>query len=203
MLVVRRMRAEGLNWARLTMNAEQVIVFGSYALSAHSSNSDLDVLCVGEGKTFKSSKLHIIWIPRSWTQSKQWLGSELATHIAAYGKWIKGNNDWAFRTKPSRATIANKRENIIDRLKAAERHWNNLLPTFQRIQLLKMRRDLQRYKLMQQGQAPVPKTLLDSEWRRLNKSDNWVKLLNKNSDVARRMKKFLAVQAVSKVASKV
>ena len=152
-LLISRVRSAGLNWGELDRSASQIILFGSYALSANTRKSDLDVLCIGTGKRYKSSKLHVIWIPEHRTRSKQWLGSELATHIATYGIWIKGKNDWAFQTKPSRDTIEKKRKNILSRLDAVERHWDDLLPKFQAGQMTRLRRDLQRYQMMHLPQA--------------------------------------------------
>lgn len=186
-----RVRAAGMDWDELDRSASQIILFGSYALSANTRKSDLDVLCIGTGKRFKSSKLHIIWIPESRTRSKHWLGSELATHIATYGIWIKGKNDWAYQTKPSRDTIEKKRKNILSRLDAVERHWDDLLPKFQTGQMTRLRRDLQRYQMMQRGQAPVPKSMLDNQWNQNADAGGWKYLLGNHTDVAKRIKKFL------------
>jgi hypothetical protein len=199
-LLKRRVRAAGINWGDLDRQACQIIVFGSYALSVNTCDSDLDILCIGVGKRYKSSKLHIIWIPEQRTHSQQWLGSELATHIAAYGVWIKGENNWAYQTKPGRKTIERKKNNILSRLDAAQRHWDDLLPKFQAGQLTKLRRDLQRYQMMQRGKAPAPKPLLDTEWRQHDVCDGWAALLSNRSEVARRIKKFLVTRKISKLA---
>ena len=196
-IATRKVRSAGLNWRELNQNAKQIIVFGSYALSSNNKKSDLDILCIGDGKSYKDAKLHVIWIPEQRTRSKKWIGSELATHVAVYGVWIKGENDWAYQVRPSRSAIARKRRNILARLNAIERRWDNLLPKFQRGQIIKMRRDLQRYQMMSLGQAPVPKTLLDIEWQRRKKTDRWADLLRKRSVVTNRIRKLLDVLRIS------
>lgn len=201
-LLKHRVSAAGINWQELNRSAKQIIVFGSYALSANTSKSDLDVLCIGSGERYKSRMLHIVWISEKRTRSKQWLGSELATHVAAYGVWIKGKNDWAYQTKPGRGTIQRKKINILSRLNAARRHWNDLLPQFQAGQLTKLRRDLQRYQMMQRGEAPVPKTLLDDQWLRHKPSEGWDALLSNRSDMAKRIRKFLVAKRIQNPATK-
>ena len=162
-LLVRRIRAAGLDWKQLNCETRQIIIFGSHALDTKKRDSDLDVLCVGDGWPFKSAALHIIWVSEKRILSRVWRKSELATHVAAYGKWIKGYNNWAHWKKPGRVAIARKKQNILARLNAMNRHWDDLLPNFQKRQLTLLRRDLQRYRMMRQGLAPVPKPLLDSE----------------------------------------
>src|SRR5436190_23090781 len=100
-LAATRLELEGLSWLDLQAQASQIILFGSYALSLETEASDLDLLCVGRGKRFKSATLHVIWVSEERTTSDDWLGSELATHICAYGKWLKGENTWPCRYAPS------------------------------------------------------------------------------------------------------
>jgi hypothetical protein len=196
-LVLRRIRAAGMNWSTFSNSANQIIVYGSYALSANTRTSDLDILCIGDGNRYKSSKLHIVWISEQRTCSKQWLGSELATHVATHGVWIKGSNNWAHLTKPSRAAIKRKKNNILSRLNAMQRHWDKLHPRFQTGQLTKLRQDLQRYQMMRRGQAPLPKTLLDAEWRQYKNPDGWAVLLVKSSPLTRLIRKFLLEKKIS------
>ena len=193
----RRLLQAGISWHALCENAEQIIVFGSFALSTNTRFSDLDVMCIGKGKPYKSSKLHIIWISAQRTRSLKWLGSELATHVAQYGVWINGQNIWAKRIRPSRDTIDRKEKNIIARLNAAQRHWHDLLPKFQTKQVTKLRRDLQRYQLMQKGKAPLPKTVLDKKWVQYKPATRWNFLLKNSTAMSRRVKKFLAAKKIN------
>ncbi|HEV2331142.1 MAG TPA: hypothetical protein VGY56_20355 [Verrucomicrobiae bacterium] len=189
---VRELKSVGLSWATLSRQAKQIIVFGSHALAANTGRSDLDLLCIGEGRNFKSSRVHLIWIPEKNLRSRRWLGSELATHVAMYGIWIKGDNSWAFQTKPNLAALARKRKNIIRRLKAMDQYWDNLLPLFRCNQILKLRRDLQRYQMMQKGHAPLPKTMLDDEWQRYPEARAWRHLLEERTSLHGNLANFLA-----------
>jgi len=115
--------------------------------------------------------------------------------VAAHGIWLKGENDWAYNKTPNRFAIIQKRKKIINLLNAAQTQWENLLPQFQAGQLIKLRRELQRYHLMQRGLPPLPKTMLDARWSRLNPNLRWDRLLNNGSPLSGRVKKFLiAVQ---------
>jgi hypothetical protein len=191
LLTARRLKSAGFDWKRLDKTAQQIIVFGSYALASNTMVSDLDLLCIGEGHNFKSPRIHLVWISAKKIQSEKWLGSELATHVATYGKWIKGSNTWARKTKPNAIAIAAKRRNIIGRVEAMNRHWDDLLPHFRYNQLTKLRRDLQRFRIMQRGSAPVPKTLLDAEWCKLPEAQAWEMLLQKHTRVSQLVADFL------------
>src|ERR1041384_8014610 len=93
-LFIRTARKSGLEPTQLLRRAEQVIVFGSHGAGSSSGDSDLDVLCVGKGRGHKSKSLHIIWVDPKLLKQSKWLGSELATHLGAYGVWLKGNRSW-------------------------------------------------------------------------------------------------------------
>jgi predicted nucleotidyltransferase len=195
-LLVRRIRAAGLDWEQISYEARQIIIFGSYALDSNKRGSDLDVLCVGGGQPFKSTALHILWVTEKKLLSPVWQKSELATHIAVYGKWIKGNNDWAHWKKPGRLAVARKKQNILARINAMNRHWDKLLPNFQNRQLIMLRRDLQRYRMLRQGLAPIPKPLLDSEWKRNSDKRSWVKLLGFSADISKPIRAFFQTHEI-------
>jgi len=196
-IAVRTKGEVELDWNKVQKQAKQVVVVRSYAMSVNCPGSDLDVLCIGEGHHFKSPKLHIVWIPEHRTHSKKWLQSELATHIAAYGKWIKGHNTWAHITKPSPSTVIRKKRNVIARLNALQRHWDDLLPSFQNNQLKKLRRDIQRFQMMRRGLPPVPKTLLDKRWKEDYGAERWFALVGTNSSLGKRVMDFLVDRGIA------
>jgi hypothetical protein len=198
-LAINRLNAAGIGWADIDKHAQQIVIFGSFAVSAPRLESDLDILCIGRGQRYKSPDLHLIWIPKEKTRSPQLLTSELGTHVAAYGKWIKGENTWAFQKRPSSRTVARKRRNILLRLNALHRHWNLLLPTFQKNQLLKLRRDIQRYEMMSQGLPPIPKTLLDKEWKARHQTSRLSHLKKFDSLIFKNVLTFLSKQNIQSI----
>jgi predicted nucleotidyltransferase len=96
--------------------SSQVVIFGSFACGCENSRSDIDILFVGEGKKRGYKGLDFIWFKPQRISSKSWLGSELATHIAAYGIWAKGDNHWRDLVFFSKAAIKRKKERIYNRL---------------------------------------------------------------------------------------
>src|SRR6266478_5653424 len=69
---------EGIDWAKYYQCAEQVIVFGSWAVGVQHARSDIDVLCIGRGKSVASNRLHIIWMSSARLAEHVRKGSELA-----------------------------------------------------------------------------------------------------------------------------
>jgi hypothetical protein len=182
--VKSKFRSSGLQWRDFNRSANQIIIFGSHALGSQTAKSDLDLLCIGRGKPYKSRYLHLIWIPKSRLRSSRWLGSELATHIAAYGLWIKGANTWAISSRPSKEAILRKRARILARCDALNSYWSELLPIYQEKQLNRLRRDLQRYILMRRGLPSSPAPELDKQWQTKRFRRSWPLLLREIPDVA-------------------
>jgi len=96
--------------------SSQVVIFGSFAYGCENNKSDIDILFVGDGKKKGYKGLDFIWFKPQRISSNSWLGSELATHIAAYGIWAKGDNHWKDLVFFSKAAIKRKKERIYDRL---------------------------------------------------------------------------------------
>ena len=104
--------------------AQEVVIIGSAAVGQLGPKSDLDLLMIGEGKRVKTPHLDFIWVTHKKLRSKSWLGSELATHAARYGVWLKGSGDWKNRVFFSRLAVTHKCERILVRLAKlyAKRH---------------------------------------------------------------------------------
>ena len=183
--------SEGISWRSLLRRAKQIVVYGSHATGATRGTSDLDLLCVGKGRRYKSKYLHIIWIPESKLESRRWRGSELATHLAAYGKWIKGENTWAKSSRPSRYAIGLITKRVLARTEALQDFWNALLPVYRTKQIDRLRRDVQRLVMMKHGKAPVAAGTLDWEWRRSRRKQGWKSLLADAPDLAQDVKSVL------------
>ncbi len=114
-LVRKAVRSADLDWSHLRKSAKQIILFGSYACGTHTSESDVDLLCVGHGRRLKRRALHLLWVDESTLRDPKWLGSELAWHVSRCGIWLKGANDWARLAIPSTEAVQRKRKRILTR----------------------------------------------------------------------------------------
>ena len=94
----------------------EIVLFGSYACGCEYSESDIDILFIGDGTRKSSKYFDFIWATPRRIKAKRWLSSELAIHIANYGLWIKGTGIWRDQVFFSQATITQKKQRIFDRL---------------------------------------------------------------------------------------
>jgi hypothetical protein len=188
-----RIERAGLLWPDLQSQAAEIIVFGSFALSAATELSDLDVLCIGDGQRIRSPDLHLIWISPKRIASAEWLCSELATHVAAYGKWIKGENTWALCKVPGERAMQRKKRRICQRTQALVKYWHDLGPQYKEHHLLHLRRDLQRFVMMKAGEAPVPKVFLDRLWANCTEPNRWKLLVDQIPEVASQLEFIIAL----------
>jgi hypothetical protein len=157
----------GLEWADLLSRTEQIILFGSRAAGVERQDSDFDLLCVGTGRQVKRRELDVVWVEPARLRSREWLGSELAGHVARYGRWLKGEPDWVGSVWRSREALESKRERIQYRLEALAECVERLAPPYQRKYLVLLRRDLQRYECLHEGIVIPPTAHLDSAWQQV------------------------------------
>ena len=139
-------------------------MFGSHALGVQTPRSDIDLLCIGSGRSCATRMLQILWMSRARFDQHVQRGSELACHIAAFGVWVKGVRRLPQHIAPSTETIARRRQKIKARSQALFRNWSVLAPAFQTKHLSKIRRDLQRLQLLRCGEANLPAPALDTQW---------------------------------------
>jgi hypothetical protein len=149
--------------------AREIVIFGSYAAGIHTQESDIDVLCIGNGPRLKSNLLDLSWIPENKLDDNQWLGSELAGHIAKYGIWVRGNGFWRYSVFSGAHAIERKRERIISLSRTAMHFWNRLHSIFQDQYDTSIRRELQRLALLMNHVKIPPTKLLDDEWAQENR----------------------------------
>lgn len=158
-----RIEREGFSHEEILRNASMIVAFGSRAVGVQSPTSDLDVLCFGDGRRIKSASLDLLWIDEQF-RGGDWLGSELASHIAEYGVPIAGELDWVSRVSLSERALEHKRRRIISMLTNVSLGWRKLHPLFRKRYQTTLRRELQRAALLSR-QVPVPPTpVLDAEW---------------------------------------
>ena len=160
-----RIEAAGQPAKALLNSASEIMVFGSRAADVHAYDSDLDVLCFGRGNRLKTSALDLLWVPESAMCDEDWLGSELATHIAQYGISLKGRGTWPslvfFGTKATKRKL----RRISSLLNAVSGGWSRLHPVFRRRYQTTIRREIQRYGRLVEHLAVPPTALLDREWQ--------------------------------------
>jgi predicted nucleotidyltransferase len=97
-------------------DSSEAVLFGSYATGCENLNSDIDILFVGNNKHKSSRFFDFVWIKKERLESKTWLSSELAIHIAKYGQWLKGSGSWRNQVFFSPAALISKKQRIFERL---------------------------------------------------------------------------------------
>ena len=164
----------GLSWAELTRQASDVLLFGSRASGWSHEGSDWDVLCVGHGPTRPRSRVDIVWVGPRTSRSLHWLGSELASHVLAFGRPLQGDCAWARDVRLSPRAVQGKRRRVMARISSLERLWPCVRLGFKERHGRLLRREIQRACLMDQG-APVPPAgQLDAMWSDDHRSvDGW------------------------------
>lgn len=163
-VVSAALAAEGISWTSLTFAADQIIHFGSTAAGLGKKDSDIDLLCVGVGKRTKSRTLDIKWVSEEKLLSDKWLCSELATHIAAFGVWLYGRDNWSEKAQVTDETVAWKRRLLTGRSKMMKSSWRILGDSYRIKHAVKLRRDLQRLEILKAHHPVVPTPLLDFLW---------------------------------------
>lgn len=169
----QRLRRGGPPAQRCFDEASEVIVFGSMSVGLDRPGSDMDVLCIG-GRDYKlkSKLLDLIAVPLEATRSPAWLQGELATHVGAYGTWIKGTPRWKGDVSVGSRTIDEKRRRVSAFMRALQSSWFKLEECFRAKYSIKLRRETQRLMVLERG-VPVPPTrMLDEAWASIAVSPN-------------------------------
>lgn len=138
-------------------SARSIVVFGSFACGTSRAASDLDVLLVGTGQTRKLRGVDLIWVPECRLETTQWLGSELAQHVGAFGIPLRGDNSWRTGVFSSEEAVAKKWHRLSERIRLLAARFGRLNRRFRAHNVQLVRRDLARLDVMLGG-APVPST---------------------------------------------
>jgi hypothetical protein len=185
-MLEKRMAAAGPRFQAEVQHASEIIIFGSMSVGYDRSNSDLDVLCVAGSEycKFKNKSLDLIVVPSGITRNRSWLESELATHVAAYGSWIKGAPTWIVDPRIGQNAIRDKRRRVSAFMRCLYTSWARLEACFQIKYATKLRRETQRLMLLERN-VPVPPTaVLD---------DSWASPTGSHHDVSERLRRFSPV----------
>jgi hypothetical protein len=162
--VEKVLRRAGFAWVVAEQRASQIVLFGSRAVGVADEGSDWDLLFVGEGEAMHTQEVDIVWIRSAMIRSERWLGSELASHVAVYGRWLLGPDDWRHDARISPDAARRKRAAIEFQLLELQKVWDWLLPGAQARHIRRLRRDVQRLELLSSGIAVPPSRHLDAAW---------------------------------------
>ncbi len=163
-ILASRIEGAGQPAKSLLESASEIIVFGSRAAGIEGHDSDLDVLCSGRGPRLKTLALDLLWVPEHSMCDEDWLGSELATHIAQFGICIKGQATWPSLVHFGARATKRKLSRISSLLTAVSGGWSRLHPVFRTRYQTTIRREIQRYGHLVEHKAVPPTPLLDREW---------------------------------------
>jgi predicted nucleotidyltransferase len=149
-----------------------VIVFGSRSTGLERVDSDLDILAVGPMKLKKKHGLiDLICVSESDANSLAWQHSEIFRHIEAYG--ISLMHDRALINAVVDKHAANRKRHRVESLipKLLD-NWDSLNDGYKAKYLTKMRREFQRYQLLDSGLPVPPTAYLDSQIESQRESEN-------------------------------
>lgn len=154
---------EKLSLEDLLSASADVIVFGSRAAGLERANSDLDILVIGPTKLKKKHGLFdFICVSESDANSLAWQHSEIFRHIDAYG--ISLMHDRALINAVIDDHAANRKRHRIESLipKLLD-SWDSLNDGYKVKYLTKLRREFQRFQLLESGSPVPPTAFLDSQ----------------------------------------
>jgi Nucleotidyltransferase domain len=150
---------------KLVSEAYEVAIFGSRAAGVHRPDSDTDLLIVTPHKRrIFAVGLDCVLLSPEEVGNSFWLGSELASHIARYGNWIKGVGRWRSNVQISDRAIVRKQKRISSLLNVVDR-WSQLHPIFHMKYRTMLRREVQRLMLLSTYETIPPTAVLDAEWQ--------------------------------------
>jgi hypothetical protein len=119
---------------------------------------------VGPGQAERWRDLDLVVVSPERVHSAEWLGSELASHVAHYGVWLKGAGAWREEVRISRRAIERK----VHRLHLKASTHARLFSGSNSRRALKhragLRRDLQRLEAMLRDEPVPPTPMLDEAW---------------------------------------
>jgi predicted nucleotidyltransferase len=169
-LAIKRLGATKVGKKCLEESTE-IVVFGSRSVGLERADSDIDILCIGGfNLKLKTAHLDLNAIQTKETRESHWLNSELASHIAEYGSWIKGTPDWIVRVHIGEEAIEAKRRRVAAFMRALPDKWSGLYEGFREKYSIKLRRETQRLLFLERGEPIPPTKILDSYWKAVSSS---------------------------------
>jgi len=161
--------AEGLCFDTLARSASEIVVFGSRASGLNRPDSDLDLLIISDRSGHKKmGKLDLIFVPRAKADTPIWRRTEIARHIEAYGVSLLHDDVLIHAIKDDYAALR-KQARLHVLIKSLIPIWNRLDDRLRLKYLTRVRRELERYRLLRCGLAVPPTAQIDSALT----SSNW------------------------------
>lgn len=154
----------GLSLEALSRCADSIVVFGSSALGVSGPGSDYDLLLVGPGKTQRTRWVDLVWVNPRRAINSEWLGSELAQHVARYGRLLSGSFDWRMDVPVSQAAIEAKADRVTNRASVLAKYSPQLTLGQRAKHTILLRRDVQRLRCLIRGVPVPPSQILDRSW---------------------------------------
>jgi len=163
---MQRLRDAGPCVQQYYCEASEVIVFGSMSVGLHRTNSDIDVLCIGEREyKMKSNALDLVVVPVQAINDDAWVQNELATHVASFGTWVVGKPEWTGRARVGQFAVDQKYRRLSRFIDALSKSWFRLNEFFRVKYSVKLCRETQRLILLERG-IPIPPTAILDRVRR-------------------------------------
>ncbi len=164
----------GISFGELRKQCSEVILFGSRAAGVEDNESDWDLLCVGNSKFKRVRGLDIIWLPSESVLSQRWVTSEIASHIAEYGRWMSGRpSAWINHVEITPQTRIRKIRWIQTHVNSWARFWSRCSPKLRDDYALKLRYNLQRLEFLLDERPTPPRQILEGRFSALEAKDEW------------------------------
>lgn len=154
----------GLSFDDLASEATDVVLFGSRAVRSDVQESDWDVLVVGAGRSFHGKGLDVVVVPKTQVDDDTWLESELASHVATHGLWLKGEGAWRHKVRISARSADLKAKKLGPQLRTFLRIQPYLSPERRARHRRRLRRNLQRLNLLIDRKPMPTNSELDVRW---------------------------------------
>ncbi len=148
----------------LRRGAQAIALFGSRAAGCATASSDWDLLCVGTGDSSKLRGIDLVWVEPRAIETSAWLSGDLAGHVAEHGVWIEGEASWGLGAVDFAAAALRKEARLARYLHALTETWALLGPAYRAKHATLLRRDVQRWGLLQRGRPIPPTAALDELW---------------------------------------
>lgn len=169
----------GLDLQDIFSKSREVILFGSQA-DDDPSAKDWDVMIISSadpealgltgfkerptrgGRNFKKPPLDIVLVTLEQTTDSDWLGHELAGHVAWYGRWIHGRQGvWTMQTFVSQATLRFKERRVQTLIKGFRRVGRLMNEHFRTKHRTELRHEIRRLRYLREGLPAPSKRVLE------------------------------------------